>query len=94
MSFSLSSSPLNKKDKDVDTSIQDQLQAAIAAHQGGADYLEIRLQQGESTSISFRGHRLDAVDCNFSLAGGIRACYRGGMEFCDVQWVIRATGPD
>jgi TldD protein len=65
----------------MDASIQEQLQAAIAAHRNSVDYLEIRLQQGESTSISFRGHRLDAVDCNFSLAGGIRACHRGGWSF-------------
>ncbi len=65
----------------MDASIQEQLQAAIAVHRDKADYLEIRLAQGESTSISFRGHHLDAVDCNYSLAGGIRACHRGGWSF-------------
>lgn len=45
------------------------------------DYLEIRLEKSESTAISFRGSRLDAVDRNFTLAGGIRACHRGGWSF-------------
>jgi TldD protein len=45
------------------------------------DYLEIRLEQGESTIISYRGAQLDAVDRSFSLAGGIRACHKGGWSF-------------
>ena len=50
-------------------SIQEQLQAAIAKERDRVDYLEIRLEQSESTSIAFRGSRLDAVDRNFALAG-------------------------
>lgn len=61
--------------------MQDRLQAAIAPYRTAVDYLEIRLEQSESTSISFRGHQLDAVDRNFTLAGGFRACHRGGCCF-------------
>ncbi|MBD1941748.1 TldD/PmbA family protein [Coleofasciculus sp. FACHB-712] len=61
--------------------MQDRLQAAIAPYRTAVDYLEIRLEQSESTSISFRGHQLDAVDRNFTLAGGIRACHMGGWSF-------------
>ncbi|MBD1894225.1 TldD/PmbA family protein [Coleofasciculus sp. FACHB-129] len=61
--------------------MQDRLQAAIAPYRTAVDYLEIRLEQSESTSISFRGHQLDAVDRNFTLAGGIRACHKGGWSF-------------
>ncbi|MFE1745911.1 TldD/PmbA family protein [Coleofasciculus sp. H7-2] len=61
--------------------MQDRLQAAIAPYRTTVDYLEIRLEQSESTSISFRGHQLDAVDRNFTLAGGIRACHKGGWSF-------------
>nr|WP_199301641.1 TldD/PmbA family protein [Trichocoleus sp. FACHB-90] len=63
------------------TSMQDQLQEAIAPYRDRVDYLEIRLEQSESTSISFRGPQLDAVDRNFTLAGGIRACHKGGWSF-------------
>ena len=65
----------------MDNSILEQLQGAIAAHQNEVDYLEIRVEQGESTSISFRGAQLDGVDRSLSLAGGIRACHRGGWSF-------------
>ena len=61
--------------------MQDRLEAEIAPYRTGVDYLEIRLEQSESTSISFRGHQLDAVDRNFTLAGGIRACHKGGWSF-------------
>ncbi|MBD1890401.1 TldD/PmbA family protein [Coleofasciculus sp. FACHB-SPT9] len=61
--------------------MQDRLQAAITPYRTAVDYLEIRLEQSESTSISFRGHQLDAVDRNFTLAGGIRACHMGGWSF-------------
>lgn len=61
--------------------MQDQLLEAIAPYRDRADYLEIRLEQSESTAISFRGPQLDAVNRSFSLAGGIRACHRGGWSF-------------
>ena len=64
----------------MDTSIQEQLQAIIAEQSDAVDYLEIRLEKSESTSISFRGPSLDAVDRSFTLAGGIRACHRGGWR--------------
>lgn len=62
-------------------SILEQLQQKIDNYKNSVDYLEIRLQQSESTAISFRGHQLDAVNRNFSLAGGIRACHHGGWSF-------------
>ncbi|WP_287130090.1 TldD/PmbA family protein [Candidatus Cyanaurora vandensis] len=61
--------------------MKDQLLAALKAHQNQVDYLEIRLEQREHTSLGFRGPLLDAVDRNFSLVGGVRACHRGGWSF-------------
>ncbi|HAG83391.1 MAG TPA: hypothetical protein DCL61_20155 [Cyanobacteria bacterium UBA12227] len=61
--------------------MQDRLQAAIAPYRNAIDYLEIRVEQSESTSISFQGPQLDGLDRNFSLAGGIRACHQGGWSF-------------
>jgi len=65
----------------VAISIQEQLLSAIASYRDAIDYLEIRVEQSESTAISFRGPQLDAVDRNFNLAGGIRACHQGGWSF-------------
>jgi TldD protein len=62
-------------------SLQNQLLDAISPYRHQVDYLEIRLEQGESTMISYRGKQLDAVDRSFSLSGGVRACHRGGWSF-------------
>ena len=59
----------------------EQLKSAIASYQNDVDYLEIRVEQSESTAIAFRGKQLDAVDRSFALAGGIRACHKGGWSF-------------
>jgi TldD protein len=63
------------------TSLQDRLLDTIAPYRDRVDYLEVRLEQSESTMISYRGERLDGVDRSFGLAGGIRACHKGGWSF-------------
>lgn len=63
------------------TSLQDRLLDTIAPYRDRVDYLEVRLEQSESTMISYRGERLDGVDRSFGLAGGIRACHNGGWSF-------------
>jgi TldD protein len=65
----------------VEGSLQEQLQGAIAVYGDRVDYLEVRFEQTESTAISFRGSRLDAVDRSFGASGGIRACHKGGWSF-------------
>ena len=65
----------------MNSSMQDQLQGAIAPYRRAIDYLEIRVEQSESTAISFQGTQLDSIDRNFNLAGGIRACHQGGWSF-------------
>ena len=59
----------------------EQLQKAIASSKNNVDYLEIRVEESEATSLSFRGAQLDGVDRGFALSGGIRACDRGGWSF-------------
>jgi len=61
--------------------MQEQLLDAIALYRNRVDYLEIRLEKSESTSISFRGRQLDGVNRSFGLVGGIRACHKGGWSF-------------
>lgn len=65
----------------MNNSMQDRLLETIAPYRDRVDYLEIRLEQSESTAITFRGPQLDAVDRGFTLAGGIRACHNGGWSF-------------
>lgn len=65
----------------MDKVTAEKLATAIASYQNTVDYLEIRVEQSESTSLSFRGKQLDGVDKSFALSGGIRACHRGGWSF-------------
>ena len=65
----------------MNNSTAEQLQKAIANSKNNVDYLEIRVEQSEATSLSFRGPQLDGVDRGFALSGGIRACDRGGWSF-------------
>ncbi len=61
--------------------MQEQLLDLIKPYFNNVDYLELRLEESESTLISFQGKELSAVDRNFGLTGGIRACHRGGWSF-------------
>lgn len=72
--------------------MQDRLQEAIAPYRDAVDYLEIRVEQSESTAISFRGSQLDAVDRSFNLAGGIRACHEGGWSFVTFNGLAELKG--
>ncbi|MDJ0635433.1 MAG: TldD/PmbA family protein [Xenococcaceae cyanobacterium MO_188.B29] len=65
----------------MDTLTAEQLTQAIESYKNTVDYLEIRVEQSESTSLSFKGKQLDGVDKSFALSGGIRACHRGGWSF-------------
>lgn len=65
----------------MNASILDKLQAAIARYSHRVDYLDLRVEQSETTAISLRGEITDSSDRSFALTGGIRACYRGGWSF-------------
>ena len=75
----------------MDNSILERLQGAIASYQDSVDYLEIRVEQSESTSISFRGSQLDAVDRSFALTAGIRACHKGGWSFVSTDGLFQLS---
>lgn len=63
------------------TDISNTLKQAIAQHRDQVDYLEVRVEQSESTSVAFRGAQFDGSNRSFTLAGGIRACHQGGWSF-------------
>ncbi|MGK7889639.1 MAG: TldD/PmbA family protein [Leptolyngbyaceae cyanobacterium] len=45
------------------------------------DYLAIRLEEGEGSSILLRGDRVETLSEGLALGGHVRACYRGGWGF-------------
>ena len=46
-----------------------------------ADYVEIRVEERESTSITFRGRELDEIGLSTGKGGNVRACVKGGWGF-------------
>ncbi len=46
-----------------------------------ADYLEIRLEESQSTRLVYRGHRLEEVARNSSRGGNVRALVKAGWGF-------------
>jgi TldD protein len=54
---------------------------AIARYRHRVDYLAIRLEESEGTSILLRGDKIDTLSEGLSIGGQVRACYRGGWGF-------------
>ncbi len=46
-----------------------------------ADYIEIRIQEGQSTYISYRGKEIEDIGRSTGLGGNVRALIRGGWGF-------------
>ena len=46
-----------------------------------ADYIEIRIDEGEATRIQYRGRELEEIDRSTSRGGDVRALVRGGWGF-------------
>ncbi|MFH1381316.1 MAG: TldD/PmbA family protein [Chloroflexota bacterium] len=46
-----------------------------------ADYLEVRLEEGQTSSITYRGRTLESVTRRTALGGNVRALVKGGWGF-------------
>lgn len=57
------------------------LNALIAKHQQDIDYLEIRVEESESTTIGFRGPGIEGLKESSERGGCVRALYKGGWGF-------------
>ncbi len=55
------------------------VKSALAA--GKADYIEIRIEQGRSTSVAYVGKELEDVGQRTGLGGNVRALVNGGWGF-------------
>ncbi|MDY7015977.1 MAG: TldD/PmbA family protein [Cyanobacteriota bacterium] len=54
---------------------------AIARYQNRVDFLSIRLEESEGTSILLRGNAVEMLSETLSSGGQVRACYKGGWGF-------------
>lgn len=53
----------------------------IARYRSRVDYLAIRLEDSEGTSILLRGDKVETLSEGLSIGGQVRACYKGGWGF-------------
>ena len=59
--------------------MRNQLFDALKGH--SADYIEVRLEESQSTNITYRGKRLEEINRTSSCGGNVRALVRGGWGF-------------
>jgi len=59
--------------------MRDQITEALKGH--NADYIEIRIEEGEATRIQYRGRELEEIGRTCSLGGNVRALVKGGWGF-------------
>ncbi|MBI4301277.1 MAG: TldD/PmbA family protein [Chloroflexi bacterium] len=59
--------------------LRDQITEALKGHQGY--YVEVRIEEGEATRLSYRGRELEDVGRTTSQGGNVRALVDGGWGF-------------
>ncbi len=59
--------------------MRDDIQEALKEH--GARYVEIRLEQSESTRLTYRGRELEEIGRSSGIGGNVRALAGGGWGF-------------
>jgi TldD protein len=59
--------------------LRQQLEEALKGH--NADYVEVRIEETEATSLTYRGRELEEIGRNVNLGGCVRAAYKGGWGF-------------
>ena len=56
-----------------------QIEDALCNH--GADYCEIRIEENDSTRLTYRGKSLDDINMSSGRGGAVRACVKGSWGF-------------
>ena len=59
--------------------MRDKTSEALKGH--NADYIEIRIEEGETTRIQYRGRELEDIGRTTSTGGNVRALVKGGWGF-------------
>ena len=63
------------------TDAKNLLSDLIDRYRSGVDYLAIRLEESEGTSILLQGDKVETLSEGLSVGGQVRACYKGGWGF-------------
>jgi TldD protein len=59
--------------------MRDEIEKALKGH--NADYIEVRIEEGDATRIQYRGPELEDIGRTTSLGGNVRALVKGGWGF-------------
>ena len=59
--------------------IRDQMQDALTGH--GADFVEIRLEESDSSRIQYRAQEIEEIGRTSGRGGSVRAAVKGGWGF-------------
>ncbi|MGK7944630.1 MAG: TldD/PmbA family protein [Microcystaceae cyanobacterium] len=70
---------------------KNQLTELMQQYRHRADFLSIRLEQSDGTSILLRGDQIETLSEGISLGGQIRACYKGGWGFASFNKLSTLT---
>jgi len=54
---------------------------ALKNKKNSADYVEIRAEKKETTTIHFQGANLEKINCSQQIGGNVRALVKGGWGF-------------
>jgi TldD protein len=54
---------------------------ALRNKKNSADYIEIRMEKKEVTTIHFQGEKLEKINCSQQTGGNVRALVKGGWGF-------------
>ncbi len=69
--------------------IESKVEDLIAGNKHRTDYLEIRIENNDTTSIRFLGKRLHTLSQSKSIGGYVRSCYKGSWGFCSFNEIDR-----
>ncbi|MBI3591167.1 MAG: TldD/PmbA family protein [Candidatus Melainabacteria bacterium] len=74
--------------------MKDKLLEIIKKHKNKVDFLEVRIENSDTTQIKFFGLTLDNLNVSKSNGGYVRACYKGAWVFCsfnDIENIEKYT---
>ncbi|MBE3092686.1 MAG: hypothetical protein IMZ51_03345, partial [Chloroflexi bacterium] len=54
---------------------------ALKDKKNSADYIEIRAEKKETTTIHFQGEKLEKINCSQQIGGNVRVLVKGGWGF-------------
>ena len=67
--------------------IEGKIEDLITRNNHKTDYLEVRIENNDTTSIRFMGKKLHSLNQSKSHGGYVRSCYKGAWGFCSFNEV-------